>query len=605
MPQRLNEGDFRWRVSVVVLLALYGASGVFGRFPWKADEPYAFGVVWSMLERGQWLIPSIADQPFVEKPPLVYWLGACFAKLVTFAPPHEGSRGAILLLVTLTMASVYASAKMLHREVRGLRVVLGEPAVHEGVPLMQVIDARSYGLLALVVMAGTLGFAEYMHKLTPDLGQLAGETIALCGLVGIADINGHGRRRRMRTLASGLLLGTGTGVAFLSKGLFVPGVLVLTVLGCLFVPPYRRRSAIVAFAIAMAASAPWIIVWPLLFRYASPSLFGEWLIDNNVGRFLGHVTLGGNHVSLASRFASLVVMGFPAIVFAAITLTNGTIRPASRNLGRDAPGHFAIVIHLAVSLVTLAASASMRDVYLLPVLPALVLLAMPQMTVRPDRLGVHAARFVDLVFAALATILLVVWLCLVARGDLTLLPPLRSLAKSILPLPFDLRANPLALVGAAAALFAWRETSRHAPVRSAGIALCCGIAMAWILSASLFLPWIDAARSYRSLFLDLQTQLIAGDGCLVTVNLGESEVALLDYVTHAHIVRVFRGHSGVGDPTQPNADANRCRWMLILSNRSSGPIIPDDARWTPMWSGARPADGNERFVLYRARQTSR
>jgi hypothetical protein len=45
--------------------------------------------------------------------------------------------------------------------------------------------------------------------------------------------------------------------------------------------------------------------------------------------------------------------------------------------------------------------------------------------------------------------------------------------------------------------------------------------------------------------------------------------------------------------------------MLVLSNRSSGPITPDAERWTPVWTGARPSDHNETFVLYRAQARPR
>lgn len=62
----------RWRFSLSLLLLGYFAAGIFGRFPWKADEPHSFGMIWEILEENQWLVLQIADQPFVEKPPLVY-----------------------------------------------------------------------------------------------------------------------------------------------------------------------------------------------------------------------------------------------------------------------------------------------------------------------------------------------------------------------------------------------------------------------------------------------------------------------------------------------------------------------------------------------------
>lgn len=594
--------DSRWRLSAVVLLALYGLAGVFGRFPWKADEPYAFGVIWGMLDRQQWLIPTIANQPFVEKPPFVYWLGAAFAKLAWFVPPYEGSRVAIVVLLASTAWALYAAARMLHREIG--RFASPVPDTATSLPSAP-LAARTYALLALLLAAGTLGFAEHVHKLTPDLGQLAGATIALCGFVGIGvAASNDDAHVSCRACVAGVLLGSGTGIAFLSKGLFVPGVVALTALSCLLLPEYRQRRARTAFAVAAVTAMPWLAIWPLWLRHASPALFNEWLIDNNIGRFAGFVALGGNNVSLASKLVSVLVLGFPPLVLAARVVARGASRDGPRwRFTRDAPAHAAVAFYLAVSLLTLAISASMRDVYVLPALPAMVLLGMPALVV--GTANSPAARGIDIAFGVAAIVLLAIWLCLVVRGDLAPLPPLQAEVGRLLPLPFALHTRPLALACTVAALVAWRGVSRHSPVRSVTTAFCAGIAMTWIVVASLFLAWIDAARSYRSLLLDVKAELAQHDGCLATVNLGESEVALLDYVARAEVVRVFLGHSGVGDPTRRNADADRCPWMLVLSNRSSGLLTPDRERWIAVWSGARAADRSERFVLYRTRDASR
>lgn len=58
----------RWRAVVVLMLCAYFVAGTFWRAPWKADEPYSFGIVINIIERGDWVIPNVAFEPFVEKP---------------------------------------------------------------------------------------------------------------------------------------------------------------------------------------------------------------------------------------------------------------------------------------------------------------------------------------------------------------------------------------------------------------------------------------------------------------------------------------------------------------------------------------------------------
>ena len=89
-----------------LLLILAGAAwllpGVFGHGPWKQDETYTFGMIHHMLVSGEYLVPTNAGQPFMEKPPLYYWTAALLAKLAyPLLPYHEGARLASVFLTTL------------------------------------------------------------------------------------------------------------------------------------------------------------------------------------------------------------------------------------------------------------------------------------------------------------------------------------------------------------------------------------------------------------------------------------------------------------------------------------------------------------------------
>ena len=55
-----------------VLAAAWILPGLIGHDPWKPDEAYTFGIVYSLLQGGDWVVPMLAHEPFVEKPPLFY-----------------------------------------------------------------------------------------------------------------------------------------------------------------------------------------------------------------------------------------------------------------------------------------------------------------------------------------------------------------------------------------------------------------------------------------------------------------------------------------------------------------------------------------------------
>src|SRR5436305_5591196 len=83
----------RQRVALALLIAVWLAAGLFGRDPWKPDEAYSFGLVHHILQSGDWVVPTLAGEPFMEKPPLFYLTGAFFAHLFgALMPLHDAAR---------------------------------------------------------------------------------------------------------------------------------------------------------------------------------------------------------------------------------------------------------------------------------------------------------------------------------------------------------------------------------------------------------------------------------------------------------------------------------------------------------------------------------
>jgi len=595
----------RWTLSLALLLLGFFVAGVFGRFPWKADEPHSFGIIWDILEENRWLVTQIADQPFVEKPPLVYWLGALCAKAFPFLPAHESSRLAVPILVAIALFALHASARWLWPETVRWRDWV-RAAGHDASDAHSdnVRDAPVYALLALALVAGTLGFTEQAHKLTADLGQLAGAVVALYGLARLGSASDRAGGAAVRnSITTGLIASIGVGIGFLSKGLFIPGVIAVTWILCLALPAYRTRAAIVAAMVAIVGVLPWLLIWPAALYRESPELFAEWFWTNNIGRFLGSSELGGSHVALTNKLGSLAVAAFPAALLVAwVVLRSGRRLAACGHRSewsaiRHAPGHVCIALYLVTSLAVLFGSGSFRDNYLLPVLPAFVLLGLPALALPTGRFDRSLKRHVDRGFAVAAALVLLLWLGLATTGTISL-PWIGPALGRILPLPFQLRASVLSFAVATGGMALWGYVVRRDPARSAVVSWCAGVAMLWSVSMTLLLPWIDAARSYREVFTDLRAH-VSPPNCLATWNLGESELAMLEYVTGLEATRMHLGHSGTGEPSRPNPAARRCDWVLVLSNRASGDLVPDRVVWKQVWNGSRLGDIAERFALYR------
>ena len=102
-------------IAAVSIAAIFLLSGVIGHDPWKQDEAYTFGMVLHILSTGDWVVPTLGGEPFMEKPPLFYIVAAITADVFSgWFAPHDGARLAGTLFVTLGLAFTAASARRLY-----------------------------------------------------------------------------------------------------------------------------------------------------------------------------------------------------------------------------------------------------------------------------------------------------------------------------------------------------------------------------------------------------------------------------------------------------------------------------------------------------------
>src|SRR5258706_10084653 len=100
-----------WIVALLVLA--YALPGILGHDPWKPDEPYTFGAVLDMLKSGDWVVPTVTGSPFVEKPPLFFWLASVTASLASpLLPLHDGARLASLLCLLASVGATAGAARL-------------------------------------------------------------------------------------------------------------------------------------------------------------------------------------------------------------------------------------------------------------------------------------------------------------------------------------------------------------------------------------------------------------------------------------------------------------------------------------------------------------
>lgn len=531
LPQQSSGQGSAWLA--LGLLAAWTLFGLIGHDPWKPDEAYTFGLVYHILERGDWVVPTLAGEPFVEKPPIFFITAALFAHAFGgWLPLHDAARLASGFYAGLTLLFTGLAARRLY--------------------------GREAALPAAVILAGCLGYLEHSHQLLTDNALLAGVAIGLYGLVAV----------------NGWWLGTGAGIAFLSKGLLGPGMLGVATLALLAFPTWRTRPYAWNLLWAALAFAPWALIWPALLHARSPALFHEWFWVNNFGRFDGSAGLGGvldhwHYVKALPWFA------LPALPLAAWTVWRAWRGQRLRDPSIQLP-LAAFVLMLAV----LSTASSARTLYGLPMLVPLALLAAAALPSLPAR-AAGVLEKIGLWGGAIGVLALwLLWLAHFFGWPPNLAARLEAMSPGYPP---HVPAVPF-LFGVAATA-AWAALLCLAPRDRlrAPLIWTAGVTVVWALAMSVWLPFLDHAKTYRAVATEVQRHLLP-NSCVASRNLTEPQRA------------VFHYFAGIVSAREGSEAAQTCSQLLVHTSTADQP--PRPRAWRLAWRGTRPGDNKEFFWLF-------
>ncbi len=334
---------------IVALCLLISLAGLWNHDLWTPDEPREAALALSMSRTGNVIIPQLAGEPFVEKPPLFYIVAATGISLLG---KWIGNTEAIRLTLALwglgTLGMVYLIARRLW-------------------------DAKA-GRLAIVVLALMPGFVHVTHWILVDNALMFFVTAAFWCLAEAY----AGRRPAWLPLAGVCAAG-----AFLAKGVVGPVMIALGGIGLL--TPWIRchgwprllafRSLLwhgLALLILVGLSGAWILA---LRNYGGPELWHEWFWNNHVGRFTGQATQLGHHKGFFYYLEIVPLYILPWLAVWLVGLGDALRRLWQRkSLGPAWPG---ISWWGLGGLALLTLASTKREIYISVLLPAFTLMIVP------------------------------------------------------------------------------------------------------------------------------------------------------------------------------------------------------------------------------------
>jgi len=528
--------------ALLLIFILWITPGLFGRDPWKADEPYSFGLVNHIMQTGDWVVPELAGEPFLEKPPLFYLTAAGFGRLLS-PPlnPFDATRLAVAFYVFLAFLFVVLTARELY--------------------------GKEYGGPAAIMLVGSILIQENFHKLITDIALFAGFSIALYGFALSA-------RRRI----GGFWLGTGIGIGFMAKGLLAPGLLGITAVALPAIFPFwRRKDYWASLAIAAVSALPWMVFWPAALYARSPAHFIAFIWYENFGRFFGFGPEGAKD-SHSFYLLNFLWITWPSIVPAVWSLWH------FRMSRREHPLYQIPLVFGVVTLVVLVASSSNRPLYAMPLILPFVLIAVPVLDLLPGRAKTIGNRLSILLFGGAAIIVWFTWLAMMTGKPAAVALKLQAFQPDYLPhVQYGLLV--VAVFYSLAWLFLVVYVTRSSDNYYLNWAL--GIVLVWGLIMTLWLPALNSGSSFGAAFTSLKSSMPTQYSCIVRKGLGESERAMLEYYANVRTV------------SADNPEAKSCDLMLEQRSGKS-PKPKDPSPWQELWTFNHPSvDPKDVFTLYK------
>jgi 4-amino-4-deoxy-L-arabinose transferase-like glycosyltransferase len=296
------------------------------------DEGLYADIAQEMLARGDWVIPHINGLPYLEKPPLYFWLTALTFTL--FGPSEWAAR---LWSAVSALGTVLLTWRIGRR-----------------------LYGASAGLLAGVAVATVVGNALYVRRASTDQLFIFCLTLAIYGFLRDAERPDWGRARF-------LLFYVGAALAVLAKG-FIGVVFPVLIVGLALVTVRRLRWRELNLVRGAAVFAAIAVPWHALVAWRSPALFNFYVVDNHLLRFLDARRYVEDDVpsSTPAFLIASFLWAFPWSVFA-------LARPEPDRSPR-ARWRPIVAIWLVVVVGVFALSRFKHEYYALPAFPALAVL---------------------------------------------------------------------------------------------------------------------------------------------------------------------------------------------------------------------------------------
>lgn len=544
-PEPIKPTEKPWLLLLLAFIWLW--PGIFGHDPWKPDEPYINAAVQHIITTGNWLFPTASDIPNPEPFPLYYWVAAIFSKI--FSPwllsLHDAARLATPFFLSIALLCIGCTA----------RIIIG----------------KRHGRSAVLMLIGCIGLIVTGHQMSVITALFAGFSMAMLAFTITTTTPGR----------AGTLLGIAITTIFIS-GMLTDVITVLLIASILpSSQHWRNKNYLVAIIFAIIISTILISVWLVVFYHAMPKTFENWWL---------YISQSGLHELKFSRLTQSIpylLVTLSWLAWPAWPLAGWAIYRGKKN----EPVLILSISFVIVYSLILGTSGSLSSEKTIPLLMPIALLAATEL----DSLRRGASSFLNWFgITTFGFFGMVIWIGWIAMNFGW---PAKLAARSAYFSPFyqptiSITAIIFAII--ACLVWLWAVTRRHLKGRQAVTNWAAGITLFSCLVYSLWLPWLNAAKSFRPVVNDMQKNM--PKELRLTLQTGKSCIATEQNNTTARLAWAY--YANIELKTFKHNEPIPCKWRLTSRNKDHPLNTP---LWEPIWQGNRPRDKSDNFGLYKHR----
>jgi 4-amino-4-deoxy-L-arabinose transferase-like glycosyltransferase len=530
----------RWPLLVVLALAPLWVIGILCRGAWTPDEPREADIAWRMSLQTDRTLPQLADTPFLEKPPLSYWLSG--AAIEVYGDSPAAARVPNLLYAAIVALAIGA--------------------------LAFAMDGGTAAIVAALVGGTAITAFRVSIWLAPDACLLAGCAISLLGAyLGLSAPPGRSK------LFGYTLMHLGAAVGFMAKS--APGWLVPAVALAAFLIwerrwlELRRWELYVGLIVQVFLIGPWIYEVSRSAHGADALLSLFW--NNIVGRFakvagpgaLDYTT--GHRNTPGKYFIELPIYLLPWTLLAVAASRRAWDRLRS-GTDRSTPWRFAVCA-IVPFLLLLSFAATARDIYAAPILLGFGLLIglwLSELVVggrrpslsRLDRFAIHGTN---------------VLIAVIALAFATVLALFALAAPGLSGINYAINAVVVVAIAAITLLFASNMLRSADPLR--GLAWTyTAYAATLTLSGLAIFPVIDRWQDLPSLARNIHED--SRGGALALLDPDETTIAMLDHRFRTQFVVLNTRTDTAGNVVSGwlRSQNRQARVLVKLPGRSPGDL---------------------------------